>query len=152
MTMVGCFSPDNFNHFYGGVEDRCKEGGSWYLETCGPNDAFTIGMPDELWRDTFPRHRNYSSTEVTDWAAYFMPRSRESGGQGSATGVAFEEMAMAWFGRNLALPEEDQAGKFYRTACTKMRQYNGLVGGGDGGPAYLDSREGSLHYEVSRML
>ena len=101
--------------------------------------------------DTFPRHRRYR-TDVTDWASYFMQRSRETGGQGSATGFAFEEMAMAWFGRNLALPEEDQAAKFYRTACTKMRYYNGLVGAGDGGPAYLDSSEGSIHSEVNRML
>eukprot|EP00966_Prymnesium_polylepis_P196689 4557567-Prymnesium_polylepis.1 len=129
--------------YFGGVEENCKTGGQWYELACGPNSAWANSMPDSLWRTTYVQHRNYSEEHQQNYAAaYFAQRSRETGGQGSSTGYAFQAMADAWYNRDIVLPVEDQSCKMYRTACETMRnQRDGLA---DTGPSYVDYPEGSL--------
>jgi len=143
----GCVKDEE--RFAGRVENKCLDGGSYYLETCGPRSTSLLSyVPLSTWKDTYTRHRDFDTDRVQKFAGKFEQLALDEGG--AANAFTAQSIADAWFKRDVSLGENgrDQAAPFYRAVCQAMRTDFEV----DAGPSFSNYSEGSMNYLTSLFL
>ena len=141
----GCVTDES--HFAGKLENTCLDGGSWYLEACGPRTSF---LTDSQWAATYLKHRDFSTERAQDFAGQLEQLADDMGG--GANGFAAKRIADAWFKRNLAaggFGGPDQAASFFRRMCEQMRLEYPKE---DVGPGSTSAAAGTMKYIVGGFL
>ena len=146
---LGCVKDEE--KFGGRVEDVCLDGGSWYELACGPRDGIGIGIdnfiPIAQWATVYTKHRDFDSGRVQKFAAQFEQLAEDLGSDGWPA----QDIADAWFKRDVGLGNPqgtDQAARFYRAVCKKMRTVHDI----DVGPGHNNFSEGSMAYITGHFL
>ena len=147
MSAVGCVNPGYANQYYGTVERDCAVNGSFYTAMCGPRESSF--MSDSQWAATYVLHREYDAEHVQLLASRASERAGQLGGSGgSEDGFVLDQIAQAWFLRDLTLPEEDQSAAFHRRVCSAMRGKRAQ----DGGPDFEIYPDASVERITSQFL
>jgi len=141
----GCVNDEE--RFAGRVENNCLDGGSWYLDACGPRTSF---LTDAQWATQYTIHRDFGTDRAQEFAGRFEQLAQDSGG--GANGFAAQRIADAWFKRDVGaggVGGPDQAAPFFRRVCEQMRiEYPEE----DMGPGSTSEAEGSMKYLVGGFL
>ena len=125
----------------GRIENACLMAGRGYIEMCGPRTVATDLMSDAEFQRTYIFHRRFKDTMLQDYAGRFEQLSVDQGGEGNMGNTAHRLSAL-WFGRDVALGE-DQAASFFRGVCKEMRSQT-AGDGEDGGPLHSEFQPGSM--------
>ena len=147
-STYGCIQDET--RFAGRVEDACADGGSWYIDACGPRNGPYLTF--HQWHSTYTEHQHFDAGRVSHYASLFHTLAVDDAGGASAYTAQF--VADAWKLRNVVDSGESTtaAAPFYRAVCAAMRlEFPDL----DVGPGHAISNHtnpGSLGYLAGGFL
>lgn len=142
----GCVKDEQ--RFSGRIEQSCLNGGTFYVEACGPRDTTGLFLTNSQWGRTYTRHREFDTERVQHFAGKFRQLAEDEGG--AANSFDAQRIADAWFKRVVVQGEEgDQAAPFYRAVCRQMRADFPEE---DTGTNFANYSEGSMQYLTSLFL
>lgn len=145
--IYGCVKDEE--RFAGRVENHCLDGGTWYIEACGPRSSgFGNYISNDVWRTTYTKHREFNTERTQKFAGMFKQIAEDAGGSSNA--FYAQDIANRWFNRNVALGEngQDQAAPFYRAVCAAMRgEFDE-----DAGPSFSNHTPGTMAYTSALFL
>lgn len=146
--IFGCVKDEE--RFAGRVENHCLDGGSWYVEACGPRSLLGNGgfVSLDIWRTTYTKHREFNVDRAQKFAGMFQQIADDAGGANNA--FTAQNIADRWFKRDVQLGEngQDQAAPFYRAVCNAMRDEFDV----DTGPSFSNHTPGTMPFLASSFL
>ena len=102
----GCIKDEQ--RFAGRVEHKCLDGGSYYLDTCGPRTGISKYMPISQWASTYTKHRDFDTGRAQHFAGLFEQLAEDEGGAANAFG--YKRIADAWFKKTIIEERAERRG------------------------------------------
>jgi hypothetical protein len=142
---VSLINPHNFNRFYGDVTQVCLSNGSYFTDTlCGPRGATDLRF--NVWKQRYAAgYAEFDVDIVQAYAGLFAKRSQQMGGAAGGEDASMaHQAAEAWFLRDPALPDTEQAAQFTYFACRIWRNSDAQQGLSDSAGNFDEFASGSL--------
>ena len=147
---VSLLNPQKFETFYGAVTDQCMTNGSYYTNTlCGPRGAEDLSF--NRWKALYSAgYAEFDLDIVQSYAGLMLKRSEQMGGAAAGEAAALaHEAGHAWFYRNQALPEREQAAQFTYLMCRAWRRSDAGQMLNDAPQRFDDFSSGSIAHITS---